>query len=164
MLFRSAEEATGKAIFSRPNSLAYFGPNATNGLDKKFRLIDVEYNATVTGSHTFTMNNNLAYRGLRNSDTSSNTTDSNIIYTGFENNVMISYDNGVNSQVLKSFNSLVWDVKTTRKDSKVIYALTQTDGLWKTSDGGVNWSICNMTVNNINLKRSEEHTSELQSQ
>ena len=147
-----AEEATGKAIFSRPNSLAYFGPNATNGLDKKFRLIDVEYNATVTGSHTFTMNNNLAYRGLRNSDTSSNTTDSNIIYTGFENNVMISYDNGVNSQVLKSFNSLVWDVKTTRKDSKVIYALTQTDGLWKTSDGGVNWSICNMTVNNINLK------------
>jgi hypothetical protein len=39
--------------------------------------------------------NNLAYRGLRNSDTSSNTTDSNNIYTGFENNVMISYDNGL---------------------------------------------------------------------
>ncbi len=147
-----AEEATGKAIFSRPNSLAFFGPNPTNGLDKKFRLIDVEYNTNVTGSHTFTMDNNLAYRGLRNSDTTSNTIYSNIIYAGLENNVMISYDNGVSSQVLKSFNSLVWDVKTTRADSKVIYVLTQTDGLWKTADGGVNWTICNLTINNVNLK------------
>ncbi len=147
-----AEEATGKAIFSRPNSLAYFGPNPTNGLDKKFRLIDVEYNTNVTGSHTFTMENNLAYRALRNSDTTSNTIYSNIIYAGLGNNIMISYDNGVSSQVLKSFNSLVWDVKTTRIDSKVIYVLTQTDGLWKTIDGGLNWTICNLTINNVNLK------------
>ncbi|WP_310556520.1 T9SS type A sorting domain-containing protein [Flavobacterium sp.] len=152
LLLGGAEEATGKAIFSRPNSLAYFGPNATNGLDKKFRIIDVEYNTNVTGSHTFTMDNNLAYRGFRNSDTTSNTTYSNIIYAGLGNNVMVSYDNGVNSQVLKSFNSLVWDVKTTRKDNKVIYVLTQTDGLWKTIDGGINWTICNMTINNVNLK------------
>ena len=146
-----AEEATGKAIFSRPNSLAYYGPNATNGLDKKFRLIDVEYNPTVTGSYTYTLENNGRNHGMRNSDTTSNTIYSNIIYAGLGNNVMISYDNGVNNQVLKSFNSLVWDVKTTRADAKVIYALTQTDGLWKTIDGGVNWTICNMTINNQNF-------------
>ncbi len=146
-----AEEATGKAIFSRPNSLAYYGPNATNGLDKKFRLIDVEYNPTVTGSYTYTLANNGRNHGLRNSDTTSNTIYSNIIYAGLDNNVMISYDNGVNNQVLKSFNSLVWDVKTTRADANVIYALTQTDGLWKTIDGGINWTICNMTLNNQNF-------------
>jgi photosystem II stability/assembly factor-like uncharacterized protein len=146
-----AEEATGKAIFSRPNSLAYFGPNQTNGLDKKFRLIDVEYNPVVTGNYSFTLDNNSFYYGERNSDTTSNTVYSNIIYAGLGNNVMISYDNGVNNQVLKSFNSKVWDVKTTRKDAKVIYVITETDGLWKTIDGGINWTICNMTINNVNL-------------
>jgi hypothetical protein len=79
-------------LFLADQILSLFWTKSTNGI--KVRLIDVEYNATVTGSHTFTMNN-LAYRGLRNSDTSSNTTDSNNIYTGFENNVMISYDNGL---------------------------------------------------------------------
>jgi photosystem II stability/assembly factor-like uncharacterized protein len=147
-----AEEATGKSIFSRPNSLAYFGPAALFGLGNKFRLIDVDYNPIVTGSYSFTLENNLYYFGERNSETTSNTIDSNIIYAGLENNVRISYDNGATSQVLKSFNSLVWDVKTTRKDAKVLYALTQTDGLWKTVDGGLNWTVCNMTINNVDLK------------
>ncbi len=147
-----AEEATGKAIFSRPNSIAYFGPAALFGLGNKFRLIDVDYNPIVTGSYSFTLENNLYYFGERNSETTSNTVNSNIIYAGLENNVRISYDNGATSQVLKSFNSLVWDVKTTRKDAKVIYALTQTDGLRKTVDGGLNWTNCNMTINNVDLK------------
>jgi photosystem II stability/assembly factor-like uncharacterized protein len=147
-----AEETTGKAIFSRPNSLAYFGPAALFGLNNKFRMIDVDYNPIVTGSYTYTLNNNGLGHGFRNSDTTSNTVDSNIIYAGLGNNVMISYDNGVTSLVLKSFNSRVWDVKTTRKDAKVIYALTELDGLWKTIDGGVNWTICNMTINNVDLK------------
>ena len=147
-----AEEATGKAIFSRPNSIAYFGPAALFGLGNKFRLIDVEYNPIVTGAYSFTLENNLYYYGERNSETTTNTVNSNIIYAGLDNNVMISYDNGATSQVLKSFNSLVWDIKTTRKDAKVLYALTQTDGLWKTVDGGLNWTICNMTFNSVNLK------------
>ena len=149
-----AEEANGKAIFSRPNSLAYFGPGALYGLDNKFRLIDVDYNPVVTGSYSYTLDNNRLGHGFRNSDTTSNTVDSNIIYAGLENNVMISYDNGVTSQVLKNFNSRVWDVKTTRKDAKVIYALTELNGLWKTIDGGSNWTICNITLNNIDLKPS----------
>ena len=147
-----AEEATGKSIFSRPNALAYFGPAALFGLNNKFRLIDVEYNPIVTGSGTYTLENNGLGHGFRNSDTTSNTVDSNIIYAGLNNNVMISYDNGATSQILKSFNSAVWDVKTTRKDAKVIYALTELDGLWKTVDGGINWTTCNMTLNDVNLK------------
>ena len=140
-----AEEADGKAIFSRPNSL-YFSE-----LDKDFKQIDINYNQNYTSAHRFTLENNLFYFGERNSDTTSNTTDSNIIYAGTGNSIVISYDNGATSQVLKDFGSLVWDVKTTRKDSKVIYVMTQSTGLWKTSNGGLNWTLCNLTFNNINL-------------
>ena len=140
-----AEEADGKAIFSRPNSI-YF-----SGEGKNFKQIDVTYNPVYTDSYPFTMENNLFYFGERNSDTASNTTNSNIIYSGKDNNVLISYDNGVTSQVLKDFGSLVWDIKTTRKDSNVIYVMTQSTGLWKTIDGGTVWTPCNLTFNTTNL-------------
>ena len=140
------EEADGKAIFSRPNSL-YF-----SGKGKNFKQIDINYNPNYTSAHRFTLENNVYYFGDRISDTNSNTDYSNIIYAGYENNVNVSYDNGITTQVLKSFNSKVWDVKTTRKDSKVLYVMTEEDGLWKTVDGGVNWTICNTTLNNVVLK------------
>ncbi|WP_309608597.1 T9SS type A sorting domain-containing protein [Flavobacterium sp.] len=147
LLVEIREAPVGKAIFSRPNSLFYADMNP-----KQFKQIDVDYNPIFTNSFPFTLENNSHVNGLRNSDTTSNTVDSNIIYAGFENNVLISYDNGATSQILKSFSSLVWDVKTTRKDAKVIYVMTQTDGLWKTSDGGANWISCNMILNNVDLK------------
>ena len=140
-----AEEADGKAIFSRPNSL-YF-----SGEGKDFKQIDVNYNPNYTSAFRFTLENNLYYFGERNSDTTSNTTDSNIIYAGTGNSIVISYDNGATSQVLKDFGSLVWDIRTTRKDAKVIYVMTQSTGLWKTSDGGLNWTLCNLTFNNVDL-------------
>ena len=140
-----AEEADGKAIFSRPNSL-YF-----SGEGKDFKQIDINYNPNYNSTFPFTLENNLYYFGERNSDTTSNTTDSNIIYAGTGNRIVISYDNGVTSQVLKDFGSLVWDVKTTRKDAKVIYVLTQSTGLWKTIDGGLIWTSCNLTFNNVDL-------------
>ena len=140
-----AEEADGKAIFSRPNSI-YF-----SGESKNFKQIDVTYNPNYADSFPFTMENNLFYFGERNSDTTSNTTNSNIIYSGKGNNVLISYDNGVTSQILKDFGSLVWDVKTTRKDANVLYVMTQSTGLWKTSDGGTIWTPCNLTFNNVDL-------------
>ena len=143
----SNEAPVGKAIFSRPNSMFYEDLNL-----KRFKQIDVDYCLNYTDSYPFTLKNNSYISGLRNSDTTSNTQDSNIIYSGFNNDVIISYDNGVTNQVYKSFNSLVWDVKTTRKDPKVMYVMTHTDGLWKTSDSGANWTQCNMTLNNIDLK------------
>ena len=147
LLVEIREAPVGKAIFSRPNSLFYADMEP-----KQFKQIDIDYNPIFTNSYPFTLENNSYVNGLRNSDTTSNTVDSNIIYSGFEKNVLISYDNGATNQILKSFNSDVWDVKTTRKDAKVLYVMTQTDGLWKTIDGGVNWTLCNMTLNNVNLK------------
>ena len=147
LLVEIREAPVGKAIFSRPNSLFYADMNP-----KQFKQIDEDYNPIITNSYPFTLENNSYVNGLRNSDTTSNTVDSSIIYAGFENNVLISYDNGATSQILKNFNSLVWDVKTTRKDSKVLYVITSTDGLWKTIDGGTNWTACNLTINNVNLK------------
>ncbi|WP_309607507.1 hypothetical protein, partial [Flavobacterium sp.] len=147
LLVEIREAPVGKSIFSRPNSLFYADMNP-----KQFKQIDEDYNPIFTNSYPFTLENNSYVNGLRNSDTTSNTVDSNIIYAGFENNVLISYDNGATSQVLKNFGSLVWDVKTSRKDSKVLYVITSSDGLWKTVDGGVNWTLCNLTVNNVNLK------------
>ncbi|WP_309609589.1 hypothetical protein, partial [Flavobacterium sp.] len=140
------EEADGKAIFSRPNSMFF------SGVGKNFKQIDINYNPVGTVTFPFKLENNIYYFGERISDTASNADFSNTIYAGTGNNVVVSYDNGVTQQVLKSFNSLVWDIKTTRKDSKVLYVMTQTDGLWKTIDGGINWIICNLTLNNIDLK------------
>ena len=140
-----AEEADGKAIFSRPNSL-YF-----SGEGKDFKQIDINYNPNYTTTFPFTLENNLYYFGERNSDTTSNTTNSNILYAGTGNSIVISYDNGVTSQILKNFGSLVWDIKTTRKDAKVIYVMTQSTGLWKTTDGGLIWTLCNLTLNNADL-------------
>uniref|UniRef100_UPI00286BEA80 WD40/YVTN/BNR-like repeat-containing protein n=1 Tax=Flavobacterium sp. TaxID=239 RepID=UPI00286BEA80 len=140
-----AEEADGKAIFSRPNSM-YFSGEA-----KDFKQIDINYNPNYASTFPFTLENNLYYFGERNSDTTSNTTDSNIIYAGTGNSIVISYDNGVTSQVLKDFGSLVWDIKTTRKDAKVIYVMTQSTGLWKTSNAGLNWTLCKLTFNNVDL-------------
>nr|WP_309758454.1 T9SS type A sorting domain-containing protein [Flavobacterium sp.] len=147
LLVEIREAPVGKSIFSRPNSLFYADMNP-----KQFKQIDEDYNPIFTNSYPFTLENNSYVNGLRNSDTSSNTVDSNIIYAGFNNDVLISNDNGATSQVLKSFNSLVWDVKTTRKDSKVLYVMTDNDGLWKTVDGGLSWTLCNTTLNNVNLK------------
>ncbi len=147
LLVEIREAPVGKAIFSRPNSLFYADMNP-----KQFKQIDEDYNPIITNSYAFTLENNSYVNGMRNSDTASNTINSNIIYAGFENNVLISYDYGATSQVLKNFGSLVWDVKTTRKDSKVMYVITSTDGLWKTIDGGANWTSCNLTLNNVNLK------------
>ena len=146
LFFGGAEEADGKAIFSRPNSMFF------SGRGKNFKQIDVTYNPNSSVTHPFTMENNVYYFGDRISDTNSNTDFSNIIYAGYENNVNVSYDNGITTQVLKSFNSKVWDIKTTRKDSKVLYVMTEEDGLWKTIDGGINWTICNTTLNNVVLK------------
>ena len=143
----AAEAPVGKTIFSRPNSVFYADINP-----KQFKQIDVDYSPNYTNSYSFTLENNSYVNGLRNSDTTSNTEDSSIIYAGFDKNVLISYNNGATSQILKSFNSLVWDVKTTRKDAKVLYVMTHTDGLYKTVDGGSNWTLCNMTLNNIDLK------------
>ena len=143
----SAEAPVGKTIFSRPNSMFFADMDP-----KQFKQIDVDYNFNYTNSYPFTLENNSYVNGLRNSDTTSNTDDSNIIYAGFNNDVLISYDNGATSQVLKTFNSSVWDVKTTRKNAKVLYVTTFKDGLWKTIDGGINWTPCNMTFNNVNLK------------
>ena len=148
-----AEEADGKAIFSRPNSLNFSGPNYLPyyQMEKVFKLVDVDYNSTITNSYAFTMFNNQFYFGARNSDTTSNTTSSNIIYAGYNNDVVVSYNSGLSNQVLKNFDSRVWDIKTTRKDDKVIYVMTESSGLYKTIDGGLNWTLCNMTFNNINL-------------
>uniref|UniRef100_UPI00286CFBD9 PKD domain-containing protein n=1 Tax=Flavobacterium sp. TaxID=239 RepID=UPI00286CFBD9 len=139
------EEPDGKAIFSRPNSMFF------SGVGKNFKQIDITYNPISTVGPQFALENNILGYGDRISDTSSNTDFSNIIYAGTGNNVVISYDNGVTKQILKSFNSLVWDIKTTRKDSKVLYVMTQTDGLFKTIDGGVTWTATNGTVNGVNL-------------
>ena len=149
-----AEEADGKAIFSRPNSLNFSGPNYIpySQMEKVFKLVDVEYNSIVTNSYPFTLFNNQYNFGARNSDTTSNTTYSNIIYAGYNNDVVVSYDNGISNQVLKNFGSRVWDIKTTRKDAKVIYVMTETTCLWKTVDGGINWTMCNITLNNVDLK------------
>ncbi len=144
-----SEEATGKAILSRPNALSF-----SKYEDDVFKLIDVDYNPIVTNSSPITLSNNDEYYGTRGSDTTWNTIYSNIIYAGTENNVVISYDNGASSQILKNFNSRVWDIKTTRKDANVLYVMTETDGLWKTVDGGLNWTVCNLTVNSVNLKPS----------
>ena len=140
------ESPVGKTIFSRPNSMFFAD------LGPKFHQIDEEYNPIIAISYPFTLQNNSYLDGERNSDTTSNTLDSNIIYAGFGNDVLVSYDNGATKQVLKNFDSPVWDVKTTRKDPKVLYAMTQEHGLWKTIDGGVVWTACNLTLNNINLK------------
>ena len=141
-----AEEANGKTIFSRPNSMFF------SGVGKNFKQIDITYNPNFVVSFPFTLENNLFLFGARNSDTTSNTVYSNIIYSATGNNVMISYDNGATGQVLKDFGSPVWDIKTTRKDTKVIYVMTETTGLWKTVDSGINWTICNMNLNNVDLK------------
>ncbi|WP_395077437.1 WD40/YVTN/BNR-like repeat-containing protein, partial [Flavobacterium sp.] len=139
------EEANGKTIFSRPNSMFF------SGVGKNFKQIDITYNPNFTVTFPFTLENNLYLYGTRNSDTTSNTIDSNIVYSGTGNSIMISYDNGATGQVLKNFGSPVWDIKTTRKDSKVIYVMTETTGLWKTIDGGINWTSCNITLNNVDL-------------
>ena len=145
------EQALGKAIFSRPNSM-YFPRDANGGTkDFHFKQVDITYNPNYTISFPFTLENTLFQNGIRNSDTTSNIEDSNIIYAGTANDVFVSYDNGITKQVLKSFNSTVWDIKTTRKDPKVIYVLTNAQGLWKTIDGGSNWTICNTSVNSVNL-------------
>ena len=140
------ESPVGKTIFSRPNSIFYAD------IDPKFQQIDVDYNPIFASTYPFTLQNNSYLDGIRNSDTTSNTVDSNIIYAGFGNDVLVSYDNGATSQVLKSFGSLVWDVKTTRNDPKVIYVVTSSDGLWKTIDGGATFNLCKLIVNNIDLK------------
>ena len=140
------EEAHGKSIFSRPNSMFF------SGVRKNFNLIDITYNPNFTVTFPFTLENNLYLYGARNSDTTSNTVDSNIVYSGSGNSILISYDNGATGQVLKNFGSPVWDIKTTRKDAKVIYVMTETTGLWKTIDGGLNWTSCNMNLNNVDLK------------
>ena len=143
------EEQDGKAIFSRPNSIYYRGPNSS--YIKNFKQIDTEFNTVVTESYPFSLVNNVLFHGIRNGDITSNTLNSNIIYASDGNDLIVSYDNGMSNQVLKNFNSRVWDIKTTRKDANVIYVLTETTGIWKTSDGGLNWTACNMTINNVNL-------------
>ena len=143
------EEQDGKAIFSRPNSIFYKGPNSS--YIKNFKQIDTDFNAVVTESYPFSLINNVLFHGIRNGDITSNTLNSNIIYASDGNNLTVSYDNGITNQVLKNFNSKVWDIKTSRKDANVIYALTETTGIWKTSDGGLNWTPCNMIINNVNL-------------
>ena len=145
------EQALGKAIFSRPNSM-YFPRDANGGTkDFHFKQVDVSYNPNYTITFPFTLENTLYQNGIRNSDTTSNTEDSNIVYAGTAKDVVVSYDNGITKQVLKSFNSTVWDIKTTRKDPKVLYVLTNSHGLWKTTDGGIIWNICNTNVNSVSL-------------
>jgi photosystem II stability/assembly factor-like uncharacterized protein len=140
-----SESPVGKTIFSRPNSI-YFS-NIYSG----FKQIDTDYSTNVSDSYPFALNVNDQYYGVRTSDITSNTVYSNIIYTGTGNDLLVSYDNGINTTVLKSFNSKVWDIKTSRQNANVIYVLTNSDGLWKTTDGGVNWTLCNMTFNSTNL-------------
>ena len=140
------EEAHGKTIFSRPNSMFF------SGVGKNFKQIDITYNPNFAVTFPFTLENNLYLYGTRNSDTTSNTVDSNIVYSATGNTIMISDDNGATGQVLKDFGSPVWDIKTTRKDAKVIYVMAETTGLWKTIDGGINWTICNINLNNVDLK------------
>ena len=139
------EEAHGKAIFSRPNSM-YFP-----GTGKNFKQVDVTYNPNFSVTYPFSLDNTLYNNGFRNSDTTSNTQDSNIIYAATGNDIVVSYDNGITKQVLKSFDSTVWDIKTTRKDAKVLYALTYKNGIWKTIDGGTIWTPCNKIVNGVDL-------------
>ncbi len=140
------EAPVGKAIFSRPNAM-YF-----SDIFKGFKQIDVDYSSNYIDSYPFSLETNTYYYGTRNSDITSNAVYSNIIYAGTGNDVVISYDNGVGSQVLKSFSSQVWDIKTTRQDGNVLYVMTEKDGLWKTTNGGTNWTLCNLTLNGVDIK------------
>jgi photosystem II stability/assembly factor-like uncharacterized protein len=139
-----AEAPVGFSIFSRPNSL-YF-----DDIYDGFYLADEQYNPNVERTHPFSMKTNDFFYGERNSDITSNVVYSNIIYAGYLNSVYVSYDNGITNQVLKTFNSKVWNVKTTRSSPNVIYVITEADGIWKTIDGGLNWSQFNILLNSIN--------------
>jgi photosystem II stability/assembly factor-like uncharacterized protein len=143
-----AEAPVGYSIFSRPNSLFF------DDIYDGFYLADEQYNPNVTRTHAFSLKTNDFFYGQRNSDITSNVVYSNIIYAGYQNSIYISYDNGITNQVLKTFNSKVWNVKTTRNNQNVIYVITEADGIWKTADGGLNWTQYNIVLNGINYNNS----------
>lgn len=139
-----AESPVGYSIFSRPNSMFYAD------IYQGFYQADTQYNPNVEPTYSFSMNSNNYYYGERNSDITSNVVNSNIIYAAYENNIYVSYDNGISNQVLKAFNSTVWNIKTTRSNPNVLYVTTENDGLWKTIDGGQNWTQINIVLNGNN--------------
>ncbi len=144
IILGGAEDAAGKTIFSRPNAM-YF-----RDLSSGFKQIDTEFNTNVVDTYPFSIPSNTYYYGLRNSNLTSNVKYSNIIYGAIGNDLVVSYDNGATNQVLRGFNSKVWDIKTSRQNPNVLYVMTETDGLWKTTDGGVNWTICSSILNGTN--------------
>lgn len=143
-----AESPVGYSIFSRPNSMFYAD------IYQGFYQADTQYNPNVERTYSFSMNSNNFYYGERNSDITSNVVNSNIIYAAYENKVYVSYDNGVSNQVLKTFNSTVWNIKPTRSNPNVIYVSTENDGLWKTIDGGQNWTQHNIILNGNNYNNN----------
>lgn len=144
IILGGAESPVGYSIFSRPNSMFFAD------IYQGFYQADEQYNTNVAKTYPFSMNSNNFYYGERNSDITSNVVNTNIIYAGYENKVYVSYDNGLSNHVLKIFNSTVWNVKTTRSNSNLIYVITESDGLWKTIDGGLNWTQYNLTLNGTN--------------
>lgn len=143
-----AESPVGYSIFSRPNSMFYAD------IYQGFYQADTQYNPNVERTYSFSMNSNNFYYGERNSDITSNVVNSNIIYAAYENKVYISYDNGISNQVLKTFNSTVWNIKPTRSNPNVIYITTENDGLWKTIDGGQNWTQLDFILNGNNYNNN----------
>lgn len=144
IILGGAEAPVGYSIFSRPNSLFFAD------IFQGFKQIDSQFNTNVASTFPFSMNSNNYYYGERNSDITSNVVNSNIIYAAYENKVYVSYENGISNQVLRTFGSTVWNIKTTRSNPNVLYVTTESNGLWKTIDGGVNWTQHNFTLHNSN--------------
>ncbi|KAB1228611.1 VPS10 domain-containing protein [Chryseobacterium viscerum] len=158
------ESPVGKTIFSRPNSIYY------SDIYSGFYQADINYNTSVPKTYEFVMSNTDYLYGARISDTTSNVVNSNTIYVGKDNSIMTSDNNGISQKVLYTFGSIVWNIKTTRSDANVIYVLTQSSGLWKTTDGGITWNLRSLSLNgadftsngrNLYLDISQTNANEL---
>ena len=67
-----------------------------------------------------------------------------VFYLGYENNLWKSTNSGGNYLSLKDFGSKVWRFDISRSNPNVMYVCTQSNGIQKTTDGGVNWSQINL--------------------
>ena len=137
LLLAGGESATGHVMYGKKNIVGFSDINTK-------KIPDVINGAVTNGAIQNTIWPQTDYYGFFPSKLMNDPRYANVFFVGEGNILWKSKNSGISYIALKDFGSKVWRFDIARKNPNYIYVCTQANGIQKTTDGGITWTVINL--------------------